>query len=74
MSLHSPKNKYLAKVYLEPAAKELCSVITFTSNEIELLYKIAKDYKYSSVEIYRNEETYPKFKWVLISRKYRNEK
>lgn len=74
MSIHSPKNKYRANVYFEPATKELGSVITYTSNSIGELYKIAEEYKYSSVEIFENKETYPKHNWVLIARRYGKQK
>ena len=74
MSIHSPKNKYSANIYFEPATKELGSVITFTINSVKELYKLADNYKYSSVDIYENKETYPKFNWVLIARRYGKQK
>lgn len=77
-SLHSPKNPYRVEIHFAKAIKGLGSVVGYTSASVEgceaLAAMQAKNEKNVHVIIMKNEEEYPKFKWVTVKSYYINKK
>ena len=73
--MRSPKNKYHVEVYFEKPLKNIGSVVSFTTNDINDINEIIKAYhmhgeKRVNVVIKENKKTYPAFKWEVISSYY----
>ena len=70
-SMKSPKNKFRGVIYFDKAIKEIGSVISFSSNDIQalkdLLTRQAGTHP-SSVVILENKSLYPSFDWVEFER------
>lgn len=73
--MRSPKNKYHVEVSFDKPLKDIGSVVSFTTNNINDVDEIIKAYhmhgeKRVNVVIKENKKTYPEFKWEVISAYY----
>lgn len=73
--MRSSKNKYHIEVSFGRPLKNIGSVVSFTTNDINDINKVIKAYhmhgeKRVNVVIKENKKTYPAFKWEVISSYY----
>lgn len=65
-SMKSPKNKFYGQITFEKPRKEIGSVVSFTSNDIDALKTWLKRYAPGHVTIKENKATYPSFDWQSV--------
>lgn len=71
-SIHSPKNRYRAEINYKHALKEIGSVQSFTSNDLEALLNICAQQIEAAetpaiVKVIENMDVYPNFNWQTFA-------
>ena len=70
-SMRSPKNKFRGVIYFDEAIKEIGSVISFSSNDIQALKDLCTQQAGSHpsrIVVLENKALYPSFDWVEVER------